>query len=276
MPSRRRGRVLRSYRGENGSRRELLTRPGARGSLLVIDRDAAPGRDERLIAHLGADEPAGNALLAALSYLAADPSSRACRALHARDAHRDPFPEPRLPTSPRAPEVVCTEATFRLLPIPAGMSIPALRWTRAGSAAPAAPVSLRDAIATAECYEPFRELTRAAIARHDGDPGISTCTLRAELARVLDSRIVLNRGLREAVLERLDAGEESLSEIAIRCGRVKRDSRGTTGETSWLARRIGLLPEGGQPQPTRWVHSDVLALIARDGLGIAPREVELG
>jgi len=28
--------------------------------------------------------------------------------------------------------------------------------------------------------------------------------------------------------------------------------------------------------PTVWVHSDVLGLIARDGLGISPLEVELG
>ncbi len=69
----------------------------------------------------------------------------------------------------------------------------------------------------------------------------------------------------------------SASEIAIRCGRVKRDSRGNvTGETSWLARRIGLAPEGGGSTPTPWVHSDVLGLIARRGLGVSPREVELG
>jgi hypothetical protein len=67
-----------------------------------------------------------------------------------------------------------------------------------------------------------------------------------------------------------------MSEIAIRCGRVKRDRRGNeSGETSWLARRLGLLPEGGQSTPTPWIHSDVLALIARSGLGLSPREVEL-
>jgi hypothetical protein len=68
----------------------------------------------------------------------------------------------------------------------------------------------------------------------------------------------------------------SLSEIAIRCGRVKRDHRGNeSGETSWLARRLGILPEGGRNAPTPWIHSDVLALIAREGLGVSPREVEL-
>jgi hypothetical protein len=36
-----------------------------------------------------------------------------------------------------------------------------------------------------------------------------------------------------------------------------------------------MLPEGGRRTPTPWVSSDVLALIAREGLGLAPREVEL-
>jgi hypothetical protein len=100
--------------------------------------------------------------------------------------------------------------------------------------------------------------------------------LRAELKRVLESPIVLNRGLREAVLAKVEHAEISMSEIAIRCGRTKRDPNGNvSGETSWLARRLGLLPEGGKSEPTPWIHSDVLALIARSGIGIAPREVEL-
>jgi hypothetical protein len=67
-----------------------------------------------------------------------------------------------------------------------------------------------------------------------------------------------------------------MSEIAIRCGRFKRDRSGRrSGETSWLARRIGQMPEGGQARPTPWIHSDTLALIARDGLGLSPHEVEL-
>ena len=62
----------------------------------------------------------------------------------------------------------------------------------------------------------------------------------------------------------------------MRCGRIKRDAAGNeSGETSWLARRVGLLPEGGRDAPTRWIHTDVLALIARDGLGVSPREVEV-
>ena len=101
--------------------------------------------------------------------------------------------------------------------------------------------------------------------------------LRAELDRVYASRVVLNRGLREAVLAAVNERGLTMSEIAIRCGRFKRDAHGTeTGETSWLARRIGMLRESGKSAPTPWVSSDVLALIAREGLGLPPREVELG
>ena len=68
----------------------------------------------------------------------------------------------------------------------------------------------------------------------------------------------------------------SMSEIALRCGRTKRDRAGrVSGETSWLARRIGQAPEGGEQHPSPWVQSDVLALIAREGLRVCPREVEL-
>jgi len=93
---------------------------------------------------------------------------------------------------------------------------------------------------------------------------------------VRESPIVLNRRLRETVLAAIGREGLSMSEIATRCGRIKRDSKGNeSGETSWLARRLGLLPEGGQGAPTPWIHTDVLGLIARRGLGISPREVEL-
>jgi hypothetical protein len=37
-----------------------------------------------------------------------------------------------------------------------------------------------------------------------------------------------------------------------------------------------MLRSSGEDKPTPWGHSDVLALIARNGLGVAPRDVELG
>lgn len=66
-----------------------------------------------------------------------------------------------------------------------------------------------------------------------------------------------------------------MSEIAIRCGRVKHTPSGESGETTWLGRRIGLKPDSVSGRVTPWVHTDVLALIARDGLGIAPADVEM-
>ncbi len=52
-----------------GSAREIVSLPGAGGSRLVVDRLAFRGLDARLVAHLAADEPAGNAQLAADLYL---------------------------------------------------------------------------------------------------------------------------------------------------------------------------------------------------------------
>ena len=258
--------------------RELIARAGADGSTLLIDRVASNGSDERLIAHLPADEPPGNAALICSLYAQASPEQRRCRAVTEQDASADPMTalEPVLECEAGLP--AAAGAGLRLERLPSRLSIPELRWTVASGRYPQrAAVSLREAIAAIEDYEPLCSITRAAIARHTPDSGVSTTTLRAELSRVLDSPIILNRGLREAVLARVERDGSSLSEIAIRCGRVKRDSRGgQSGETSWLARRIGVLPEGGQSVPTVWVHSNVLGLIARDGLGISPLEVELG
>jgi hypothetical protein len=115
------------------------------------------------------------------------------------------------------------------------------------------------------------------LARYCEDASVATTVLRGELERLRDSPVVLNRKLRQTVLAAVERQGLSMSEIAIRCGRVKRDSKGAaSGETSWLARRVGILPESGASNPTPWVHTDVLALIARNGLGISPREVELG
>jgi hypothetical protein len=279
------GRVLHRYRDAAGATRELTVRAGAHGSLMLLDRDPLEPGAERLVAHLAADEPRRNALLAARLYLDSDPDSRRCRALEHGDEEQAPLAapvEPRPAGGPGDETVSVDGRSFRLRRVRGSMSIPSLRWVRETGAVGAntrAPlvVSLREAIGEAESYEPFCELTRIALGRHERDASVSSTVLRAELARVLSSPIVLNRGLREAVVASVSRGEATMSEIAMRCGRMKRDSRGnTTGETSWLARRVGLLPEGGAQRPTRWVHSDVLALIARHGLGIAPREVELG
>jgi hypothetical protein len=151
-----------------------------------------------------------------------------------------------------------------------------LRWTRSGPSKSRRPshVTLRDVVGALEEYEPARTMTARTVTGPVPEC-TAVCALAMELERLLRSSVVLNRRLREAVLRQVLAGE-SMSEIAIRCGRLKRDRRGSrSGETSWLARRIGQMPEGGQARPTPWIHSDTLALIARDGLGLSPHEVEL-
>ena len=290
----RRERPLATYTDLSGTPHELLTWPGAHGSVLVVDLAAEVQAPPRLLAHLSADEPPENALLVCADYLERTRLGCCrCRELSALDLCCAPALEESREAPGSAASVTVPErrsgAGDRLMLAMQHMpaALPQLRW-RLSSAAPGSvdappgdprqsrPVSLREAIASLEDYEPLRAMTRRAIARVRPGEGISTTMLRAELARVERSPIILNRGIREAVLASVARGELSMSEIAIRCGRVKRDWRGNeSGETSWLARRLGLLPEGGQPAPTPWMHSEVLALIARRGLGIAPREVEL-
>jgi hypothetical protein len=151
-----------------------------------------------------------------------------------------------------------------------------LRWTRTIADGSREALELRSVVAAVEDYEPARSMTRAAIAAAEASGHVSLSRLRGELERLDASPIILNRALREAVQRIVARGETSMSEIAMRCGRVKRDKRGNiSGETSWLARRIGQLPDAGETVPRPWIRSDVLALIAREGLGVAPHEVEL-
>jgi hypothetical protein len=290
--------VLGCYADEAGRTREIRARAGAAGSVLVIDCDALHAREQRLVAHLGPDEPVENAELISALYLA-DASRGHCRRVTPvdfEDASLRDLPGDELECSARKAvggdrEVVADEhqpaalslpldgggRRYRLEPIGRAGSIPDLRWLARGGDTPPEVLSLRDVIASLESYEPARTLTGEALARHRRNPQLSVCVLRAELRRVAASRIVLNRGLREAVLEAIRTDGLSASEIAIRCGRARRDDRGNlSGETSWLARRVGLAPESAASAPTPWIHSDVLALIARSGLGISPREVELG
>jgi hypothetical protein len=311
--------VLGRYTDPRGRLREVLARVGCAGSVLVIDRDARTLGDRRLVAHLGADEPAENAALICRHYLR-DTAGRRCRPVSAEDLRApDPIsdcapdtvsdcvpdqfadaPDQTADTPDRAADLTLDRASarashmalppaqlvgrhgrcFRLGLRKSRLSIPELRWL---SLAPdeheqePRPVSVRDVVACLESYEPARARTVRALSRHRADPAVSVAVLRAELERMDASRIVLNRGLRDAVLRTVRAEELSMSEIALRCGRVKYDARGNaSGETSWLARRVGISPEGGELEPTPWVHSEVLALIARAGLGISPREVELG
>jgi hypothetical protein len=257
-----------------------LSRPD--GGALVIDRRAEDHADARVVAEIAPDEPAENARLACRLYLADECRGR-CRKLIQQDLDG--------PASPSGPDCVSDETTpgeivgddagylYGVREIETGGPLRELRWTRfadQGREGPFAPVGLREVVASLQYYEPAQRITAAALIAYEGRAGVSVYRLACELERLACSPILLNRRLRETVQGKVARGELTLSEIAVRCGRLKRDRRGnTSGETSWLARRIGQQPEGGEQQPTPWIRSDVLALIARDGLGVSPREVEL-
>jgi hypothetical protein len=277
--------VLGRYVDLQGWPRELLARPGIAGSVLVLDRDAATLGDPRLVAHLAPDEPPENAALVCRSYLQ-EPIGRR---RHCRLVTREDFQAPPLSDEadlesdrtalPSEAEVLDAHGrSYRLERLATGLSIPELRWRRRlpdCADSEERPLSVREVVSCLESYQPIRSLTQRALALHRGDTQVSTAVLRVELARVQESPIVLNRRLREVVLATVERQGVSMSELAMRCGRIKRDRSGNeSGETSWLARRLGILPEGGKDAPTPWIHSDVLALIARCGLGVSPREVE--
>ncbi len=276
-----------SLRGSQGERRlveftdtrgqrEVVAQHGAGGTVLVIDRPAGASGEPVLVAQLFPEEPSGNADLLGALY-AADCQSRRLRcAVHEQAPARRIEAADLAPAAPQ-PQAAVLEGSgcsYGIELAETGMSVPELRWMRIDPSGGSRPVSVRDVVAGVQSYEPVLSLTMRVLAHHCGRE-VSRGVLRAELTRVLESPIVLNRRLREAVLARIEGRGLSMSEIAIRCGRTKRDRKGNqSGDTSWLARRVGLLPDAGQSTPTPWVHSDVLGLIARQGLDISPLEVE--
>ncbi len=292
--------TLGRYTDPQGTERELVCRPGSGGSVLVIDRLMQTLTDQRLVAHLAADEPAENAAIVCELYLGDE--HRRARLLTPRDFKTAPLPDRETHTHAVTGDsgagvedalaaggkqlVDRGGCPYRLEWAYTGMSIPELRWWRtaptsdescasAGGDVASRVVSVRDVVGRLESYEPVRAITAKALAAHADAEDVSITTLRAELARLDASPHVLNRGLREAVLAAVRQQGLSMSEIALRCGRVKRDGGGRlSGETSWLARRIGVMPEGGGTAPTPWIHSETLALIGWQGLGVAPRELE--
>lgn len=287
--------ALGRYRDTTGRLREVIARRRRDGCVLVVDRDAQTHSDGRLVAQIEAEEPAANAALVCALYLL-DARRGRCRRVTAEDLigkvpaeregveaqqHQQQQPLAREAELLLGHGITAGDTLYRLELVHTEFAEQELRWCRRPRQDPCAatpvPMCLREVIGEIERYEPVCRLSRSALAGYRFDANVSTTALRGELERVNDSPIVLNRELRRKVLAAVEEEGLSLSEIAIRCGRVKRDRKGnSSGETSWLARRVGILPESGSGRLTPWVHSDVLALIARNGLGISPHEVELG
>lgn len=274
------GDVIARHLDGDGRRRELVLLAGAAGSRLVVDRDQSTLADRRLVAHLAADESPASVEAVCRAYMS-DPDSGGARRVRGADLRLAP---------PAELEAMAAQATAWSGPGdligPSGEelalrltdtcgSIPHLRWC-AGAAGERRPCSVREVVGRLQSYEPVCAITARALLACREDREVSVATLALELQRLLGSRTVLNRGLRERALALVERGEVSMSEVALRCGRIKRDGRGVvSGETTWLARRLGLAADAAGKAPTPWVHGDVLAMIAREGLGVSPREVEL-
>jgi hypothetical protein len=260
--------------------REIIRLPRPDGSAFIIDHLPGTVGDMRVIARIAPTEPPENASIITDMYLA-DSAKGHCRALSAEDlalTRPKPSPESRESTVLKHAPLIDREGfSYRIRELATGRSIPELRWARSQpndeQTEPEA-VKLRDVIARLEEYEPARVLTFEALAAYGQDAACSTCKLGDELERLTTSTVVLNRRLREAVQGAVKFRRMSMSEIALRCGRV-RHNKNLSGDASWLARRIGQAPESGEEHPSPWVQSDVLALIAREGLGVCPCEVEL-
>jgi hypothetical protein len=279
----RRARLGRYPDPESGAARELVTVRGTGGSTLLIDRLAWTHTDARLLAHLAADEPPENAHVICEMYLADETRGR-CRRVTVQDLERHPpvlsRPTSRIPPPPSGTSLLDAHGdSYRIRTVLDRKHGRALRWTRTrhGCEDDFTVLTLRNVISALEDYEPARALSINALTTPTGGDCSSVLQLRAEVERLDGSPTLLNRGLREAVQRKLAIGEMTLSEIALRCGHVKRDGRGNvSGETSWLTRRIGLKPEAGEATPTPWIDYKVFALIVRDGLGANPNEIELG
>ena len=87
---------LGAYTNDGGRRREVIVTNAAGGSTLVIDRDALTRLDERLVAHIPADEPAENPYVMCELYFE-DRQGRYCRRVSAHDRET---PQPTIEHTP--------------------------------------------------------------------------------------------------------------------------------------------------------------------------------
>ncbi len=261
-----RERLMTCFTDADGRAREVLALADeGSGRVTVFDRSADGDQGRRLIGVLAAEEPRSNAALLAELFVA-DAAIRSLRCADFDGSAPRSRPDRCAADAPRALRDG-DGRVWRLTRVAGATRLPEMRWRDDASAV----VSVRDVVAAMQSYAPVCDATEAALALS----GVSTAVLRAELERVRESPILLNRCLRERVAAEVGAARSSMGEIAARCGRTKRDGAGTrSGDTSWLARRVGLLAETRRARPTPWVHTEVLALIARTGLGVSPREVE--
>jgi len=190
-------RHLVAFTDRRGAREVVVTQGGVAGSVLVIDR-AGQGGDRVLVAQLFPEEPSTNADLLAAIY-AEDCQSRRLRcAGPEQPSARQSGAAELAPSEPEPPQggiLQGSGCSYGIELAETGMSVPELRWMRTDPRGCSVAVSVRDVVAGIQSYEPVLSTTMRLLAHH-GAGDVSRSVLRAELTRVLESPIVLNRRLR--------------------------------------------------------------------------------
>ena len=102
---------LGTYTNDGGRRREVIVTNAAGGSTLVIDRDALTRLDERLVAHIPADEPAINPYVMCRLYFE-DRQGRHCRRVNAHDRET---PQPTIQAVPTLDALSDTQPLLALV-----------------------------------------------------------------------------------------------------------------------------------------------------------------
>jgi hypothetical protein len=154
-----------------------------------------------LIAHLAADEPLENAAIVCGIYLQ-EQRRPCCRLLRAEDLELDPAAhdvELDVAAGCELDGGMLSDSAGNLysLRAPDGSALPELRWHLPDGIASPELVTLRQLTGTLERYQPAVPLTERAITAHRLDQAVSVTVLRAELRRVQESPIVLNRACAE-------------------------------------------------------------------------------
>jgi phage baseplate assembly protein W len=250
------------YADEDDVRREVVIYERPDQGALVIDRNNETHDNARLVGELARDEPDINAALLAQMWLE-------CPLEQRRAAPYSGTLPQQLPA-----QLDTADGTYRIAVVSRGERIGSdLRWVCQHPGSDKVATTLREVVAALEAYEPAVAMTEAAIATIPDDTDGGHSVLAREIARLRGSRRVLNRRLREAILAEVAHGT-SLAEIAARCGRVEIAANGVVkGESSWVARRVGLAGDG-HGAPRRWIDVDVLAQIA-DAISLTAADVEL-
>ena len=231
------------------ARREIAHLPIADGSVLVVDRLSGTHGDARLLARLAADEPDENAQILCALYLE-DESRGRCRPVTAADL--DAAPTTETPDACAVRELRDDDGIlYRVQTVAMDRRFPELRWTRSILALPAErfeTVRLREVIARFEDYEPARSITAHALATHRSDRTSQPAAWRPSSRGSLRARSSSTVGYAKPSSHVSPGAIDDERDRHSLRPRQAGPSRQTSGETSWLARRIGLA-SGGRGGP---------------------------